>query len=376
MTEDRDKINVLFIIVQMKMGGSEHLVWDLVRNLDRNKFSPHVAWFYEETPLQQFSDLDIPLFHIPKIKRFDFQTMKQLANIIRDNQIDVVNAHHYLSMIYSFYGAKVKNNTKLIYTEHSVWEIRAVSFKWKIAGKLFLRFADNVVGVSDKIRKCLVESFKIPETKAHAIMNGVDCDVFFPAEEKQQLKANLGLSPESIVIGIVANLKNNKNHIFLLKAFRNLQKKHSSLKLLIVGQGFDGDPESSEKTINGFITDSALEEKVLMMGSRPDVPDLLKGMDIFCLVSHKEGLPISITEAMASGLPVVGTDVEGIRDVIHPNRNGLLVPLNDVEKLTETLDSLIQNTSLRNDLGEKARAFVYEHYNLKKSIHVYEKLFS
>ena len=375
MKNKKGKINVLFVIVQMKMGGSEHLVWDLVRNLDHNIFKPHVAWFYEEKPLKEFSDLGIPLFFVPKVKRLDLSTMRQLAKIIQDNQIDVVNAHHFLSMAYSFSGCKIMNKARLIYTEHSEWEIQAISRKWRIAGKILLHFTDAVVGISDEVRDCLKDSFHLPERKTHAIPNGVDCNLFSVAQDKKRYKIEYGLDPDDIVLGIVANLKKNKNHIFLLKTFRSLRKKHNRLKLLLIGQGFEGDLEGSEGDIRSFISSENLEDSVLLLGARSDVPDLLKAIDIFCLTSYKEGLPISLIEAMAVGLPLVGTAVEGIKDVIIPHENGFLVKLNDEEQLKHALNRLIEYPSLRQKFGTKSRKLAYQSYALENCTKQYQALF-
>ena len=376
LMKNEEKINVLFVIIQMKMGGSERLVCDLVRNVDRDLFNPHVAWFYEEKPLKEFSDLDIPLFYVPKVKRFDFATMRRIGRIIKENGIHVVNAHHFLSMVYSFYGAKIVNNARLVYTEHSEWEIQAISGKWLVAGRNLLRYTDAVVGISNNVRDCLQDIFNLPENKTHAIANGVDSNLFSVALNKKDYKIKYGLDDKDIVIGIVANLKKNKNHIFLLKSFKKLLRQNNSLKLLIIGQGFKDDPEGSEDDIRTFISETGIDDNVLLMGGRSDVPDLLKAMDIFCLVSYKEGLPISLTEAMATGLPVVGTDVEGIKDVIVPNKNGFLVPLNDEEKLTQVLHQLIEYNSLRQEMGLESRRLAEQYYALENCVKQYQLLYS
>lgn len=369
------KINILFIIIQMKMGGSERLVCDLVRNLDRDLFNPHVAWFYEEKPLKEFEQLGIPLFYVPKVKRFDFATMHRIGRIIKENRIQVVNAHHFLSMVYSFYGTKVVNNVRLVYTEHSEWEIQAISWKWLIAGRNLLRYTDAVVGISNKVKDCLQDTFNLPKNKTHAIPNGVDCKLFSVPQDKNHYKTKCGLDGGDIVIGIVANLKKNKNHIFLLKSFKNLLLQNNKLKLLIIGQGFKDDPEGSEKDIQSFIKEAGLDDEVSLMGGRSDVPDLLKAMDIFCLVSYKEGLPISLIEAMATGLPVVGTDVAGIKDVIIPHENGFLVELNDEEQLIQALNRLIDAPSLRHKFGTKSRKLADQSYALENCMKQYQLLF-
>lgn len=372
----KKKIQVLFVIVQMKMGGSEHLVWDLIRSLDRDMFEPHLAWFYEDSPLQEFVDLDVPLYHIAKVHRFDWSTMRMLSKIISKQQIDVVNAHHFLSFFYSFYGCKLANRRGLVYTEHSLWEIEAISPKWRFIGRMLLPFADAAVGISDEVRNGLKSTFKLKGSKACVITNGVDCQLLGPAVDKAQYKTKYGFSGSDIIIGMVANLKNNKNHIFLLQVFRTLQKTFDNLKLVFVGQGFTGDPEGSEDEIRSFIKESDLQKSVSLLGARSDVPDLLKTFDIFCLTSFQEGLPISLIEAMASGLPVVGTDVTGIKDVINHKTNGFLVELNNEKQLSDALHKLVEDPQLRLRFGKKSREMAESTYALKGCIETYQHLFN
>ncbi|WP_028585942.1 glycosyltransferase [Desulfogranum mediterraneum] len=377
MKGEGEKIKVLFIIVQMKMGGSEHLVLDLIRNLDRTVFSPYLAWFYEQEPLKEFADLELPLFFVPKLHRFDFGTMRTLARIIRKHGIDIVNAHHFLSLVYAFYGAKMINRAKLVYTEHSEWELQAIRGKWLAVGRSIARCIDAAIGISDKVKRCLEETLKLPAEKVFSVKNGVDCTLFFRAgdQDKVRAKQSLGLDRDDLVVAMVANLKKNKNHLFLLEAFRRLSAENGTVKLLLVGQGFSGDPENSEQDIHGFVRQFGLDAQVLLMGGRSDVPELLRAADIFCLTSSREGLPISLIEAMASGLPVVGTDVEGIQDVIVPHENGFLVRLFDVEELHLALRRLAEDESMRREMGRKSEELARRCYAIEHCIDQHQHLF-
>jgi glycosyltransferase involved in cell wall biosynthesis len=371
-----DKINVLFVIMQMGMGGSERLVHNLAMKIDRYLFNPSVAWFYGDRILKEFRDLEIPLYHIPKKRSIDISTMHMLGNIIKQNDISIVNAHHFMSMVYSFYGSKVINSKKLVYTEHSEWEIEKISQKWQIIGKYLMSRVDGVVGVTEAVSKQLQKTFQTARARTFTIQNGVDFKAFRDGNGSTSLRMTLGLADHEKVIGIVANFRSIKNHIFLLRAFAELVKEHNDVRLLLVGQGFPNDPENSEQGIRDFVKGKALSGKVLLLGYRSDIPDLLNIMDIFCLTSHKEGLPISLIEAMAAGLPVVGTDVEGIRDVIMPNKNGFLVPIGDVMGLKNALHTLIQNESLRQKFGQKSGSLARDTYSLERCVKQYQDLFS
>jgi glycosyltransferase involved in cell wall biosynthesis len=371
----RRKINILFIIMQMEMGGSERLVHSLVKRIDRNRFNPSVAWFYGETPLDEYQALGVPLFHVPKIKRFDPGTLQQLANIIHREEIHVVNAHHFMSMIYASWGCR-RHGAKLIYTEHSAWEIERLARKWRMIGRILQHMAMGAVGVSPKVSAALQRIFKIPSHKLHTIQNGVDLESFTQDADRDLVRRELGLSPRHQVIGMVANLKKVKNQLFLLRAFAALSRKHQDARLVFIGKSvLDGDGDM-EQEIRAFIKDHDLHEKVLLLGFRSDVARLLTTMDIFCLTSLKEGLPIGMLEAMAAGCPAVGTDVEGIRDVIINEQNGLLVPLESVDSLKAALERLIEDAALRIKMGNAARATAISSYSLVACVRAYETVFS
>ena len=362
-------------MMQMEMGGSERLVHNLALKVDRTLFRPSIAWFFGDRVLREFKDLGIPLYHIPKLKRFDFSTMQKLGTIIRENNIHIINAHHFMSMVYSFYGCKIKNDTKLIYTEHSKWEIEQIPWKWRKIGSYLLKHSDGAVGINSEVTKLMKNAFKLFPSKAITIMNGVNLKSFASNNKNSKLRTELGIAKNVKIIGMIANLKKIKNHIFLLKAFAELVKEYKNVKLLLIGQGFDGDKENSEAEIQHFINNQGLKNSVMLLGYRSDISSLLEIMDIFCLTSFKEGLPISFIEAKAAGLPVVGTDVEGIRNVIIHDKNGYLVPVDDKKSLKNSLLTLLQNESLRDKMGRESRVLAIQTYSLNSCINQYQDLF-
>ena len=364
------------MIIQIDiMGGSERLVYNLALNLDRKIFSPSIAWFNGDKRIEDFKNLNIPLYHVPKIKRFDFSTMQMLGNIIKDNNIHIVNAHHFMSMVYSFYGCKMRNRGRLIYTEHSEWEIEKIRWRWKQIGSFLLKRTDRAVGVSEAVSKQISTQFSMDYSKIVTIQNGVDLITDSNPIKKATIRKKLDIADNEKVIGIVANFRKVKNHIFFLKAFDELVKDFNNIKLLLVGQGLEDDLENSEKEIRNFVAQNDLDKKVMFLGYRSDIPDILAIMDIFCLTSFKEGLPISLIEAMAAGLPVVGTNVDGIKDVIIPGRNGFLVQINDVERLKNVLITLLHDAPLRRKFGEESKFIATSIYSLKRCINKYQDLF-
>lgn len=360
----------------MEMGGSERLVHTLSSRLDRSRFSPSIAWFQGDSALDEFKSLGVPLYHIPKLKRIDFSVIKALGELIRDNAIDIVNPQHFMPMVYSYYGSKITNSKRLVYTLHSKWEIEMLPFRWKIAARTILKNSDGIIGVNGSITGYAQKFFRIPGSKAFTILNGVDIDAYSKSDKRGYIRSRLGIKDNEKAIGMVANLKKVKNHSMLLNAFNALLKEYKDIKLLLIGEGYDNDPENTEPEIKEFIKQRGLSDTVSLLGYRDDVADILNGLDIFCLTSYKEGLPISMIEAMAAGLPLVGTDVDGIRDVVIPERNGLLVKIDDVDGLKNTLYNLLKDEHLRKKMGLESKRMTSETYSLDACIKHYEDLFT
>jgi glycosyltransferase involved in cell wall biosynthesis len=254
--------------------------------------------------------------------------------------------------------------------------VQQIPWKWQKVGSYLLNRSDGAIGVNQAVSQELQKKFNLPDRKTFSILNGVDTDAYSSPRNKSEIRASLGLSDDDKAIGIVANFKKVKNHIFLLQAFRELVKEHKNLKLLMVGESYANDPENSEPEVRQFVKEHALDKYVLFLGYRTDVPDILSILDVFCLTSFKEGLPISLIEAMASGLPLVCSDVEGIKDVVIHDQSGLLVEVNDVDGLKNALSIFINENMLRKKIGENSKKLARSKYSLVACIKQYEELFS
>jgi glycosyltransferase involved in cell wall biosynthesis len=202
----------------------------------------------------------------------------------------------------------------------------------------------------------------------HLIPNWIDLDAF-DLRDRHQLRQTLGIGTNEKVVGCIANLRPEKNHKLLISAFSSVTRSMANARLVLVGV------DCMEGEIQRFALQSGASDKILFLGKRDDVPDLLNIFDIFCLPSVYEGLPLTILEAMASSVPIIGTDVLGINEVVVNNVNGLLVPSNNVEKLSESILLLLTDEHLRNRLSQNARKYVDKNYDLNKKVEEYERLF-
>jgi glycosyltransferase involved in cell wall biosynthesis len=301
--------------------------------------------------------------------------MRTLARIIRSEGIDIVSAQHFMPAVYAYYGCNVAARKSLVFTAHSRWEMEDMPLKWRVAGGLMLRRIGASVGVTPDVSRAIQSVFGLDSSRVVTIENGVAIDLFSRERDVGTLRSSLGLAVRDVVIGVVANLKKVKNHLFLLQAFAKVAEENEGVKLLIVGQGFPGEPDNTEDELRSYVTNHGLAERVLFLGFRTDVADLLHVMDVFCLTSLREGLPIGLIEAMAAGRPIVGTNVEGICDVITRNEDGVLVELGDVMELRNVLTRLVRDPIWRRRLGHAGREKAARKYSLERCAREYEELF-
>jgi len=144
---------------------------------------------------------------------------------------------------------------------------------------------------------------------------------------------------------------------------------------MLIGRGYPEDKGNSEGEIRQLIDSCGLEDRVILTGYAEDVARWYQAFDAFCLPSFSEGLPVSVLEAMASGVPVVGSNVRGIREVIIPEQNGVLFPSDDDGALATNLGRLIRDVDFRRRLSNNAFAFVCEKHGARAWVSEYERLF-
>ncbi len=169
------------------------------------------------------------------------------------------------------------------------------------------------------------------------------------------LRSELGLDAQAVIVGSVGVLRREKGHEQLIEAMLPLLERDPDLHLVIVGGG-----DAALAALQAQITVAGLAGRVHLLGTRSDVPALLPDFDIFALATHIEASGTAFVEAGAAGLPVIGTRVGGVPEMMQENESGLLVPLFDIPALTEALDRLISDPDLRRRMGRAGRRYCLE----------------
>jgi len=268
-------------------------------------------------------------------------------------------------------AARIKGVSAIVHGEHG-WNIddpQGQNFKRRIVRKILSGAVSKFVAVSEDIKRWMIDSIGIKDSKISKILNGVDTKRFCPGNKNQARKI-LGFSEKDLLIGTVGRLDPIKDQQLLLQAFSNLESVQKTLRLMIIGDG----PE--RKMLESVKKDLPCKDRIDFLGERNDVERLLIALDIFVLSSKNEGMSNTILEAMAVGLPVVATSVGGNLELVTQGKTGLFFEPGDTRGLTEALKFYVGHEEERRLHGANGRCKVERHFSLSRMVEEYESLYT
>lgn len=226
-------------------------------------------------------------------------------------------------------------------------------------------FVPRYLANSEAVKNFYISEIGVPAEKITVIPNGIDTDFFDSIASDPDLRKSLGIIPDDFVIVCVANLHPNKGHKYLLEAFEQIHvsppiqvgQLQKGLKLLLIGNGTER--ENLARQVAGYRS----KKNITFLGRRTDVPQLLKISDCFVLPTLFEGMSNAIMEAMASGLPVITTDIPENNELIENGKTGILVPMKDSPSLAKAIEDLLDDGQLRKNLGENSKRNISENFD-------------
>ncbi|MBP0443315.1 glycosyltransferase family 4 protein [Roseomonas sp. SSH11] len=298
--------------------------------------------------------------------RANWRALRALRQVIRETRPDLVHAHFPISGLLARLAARMGGRSRTAYTVHG-FLFNQPGPPWRRGLSLALewlggRMTDTFLTVSEE------EAGDARRLRIHgnpvAVRNGRDPARFRPdPEARAAIRAELGAAPDEVVVTAVSRLVRHKGYPELLRAMESVP----GATLWVVGErlasdhGADLEPDFARAA-------ALLGPRLRRLGYRHDTERVLAASDIFCLPSHFEGLPMSVIEAMLTGLPVVATRIGGPREQVLDGETGLLVPPGTVEPLAAALNTLAGDAKLRARMGEAGRARALDLYDEKRVV--------
>ncbi len=363
---DRGPLRVLFVITSMPVGGAETLLVNLIQNMDRQRFSAELCCLKELGPLGEKLSFEIPAHSHLLTSKYDVRVLSRLTRLMRRRRVDAV--------------VTVGAGDKMFWGRVAAWRagvpvvLSALhSTGWPDGvGRLnrwLTPLTDAFIGVATEHGRHLVENERFPADKVRVIPNGVDTERFQPRPEiRATLRKELGIPPTAPVCGIVAALRPEKNHLLFLRAAKLVKHELPAARFVIIGDG----PEREK--LEMAARDAGLCDNVHFLGTRSDIPQLLAMLDLFALTSHNEANPVSILEAMSTGLPVVATRVGSVAESVKHGETGYLADPGDANAIAGFWLSLMRDPDIARRMGQAGRAQVIARWSLERMVVGYQDL--
>ncbi len=274
----------------------------------------------------------------------------RLADILRRERVDIVHAHQYTPFFYGMIARLLHRRPPVLFTEHGRHFPDYPRRKRMLANRLLLERRDRVVGVGQAVRQALITNEGIPGHRVGVIYNGIDTTKFANGlHESEAIRCEMGIEPHDFVILMVARLDYLKDHATAVRSLQRVARELPNAKLVFVGDG----PERGK--IEELVQHCQLEPNVRFLGLRKDIDRLLRASDVFLLTSISEGIPLTVIEAMAAGIPVVATRVGGMAEVVQEGVTGWLAPSGDDATLAMNVLRFARDPQLRQHMGDRGR---------------------
>ncbi|WP_229714784.1 glycosyltransferase [Galliscardovia ingluviei] len=375
----------LLLLTEPMGGGIRRYIHDVVYGLDPNLFDITLVYGASRTDKSFQDNLQQMCEHATLIPcnelvrevslQHDWRAIRAVIRIMRQVQPDIVHCNSSKAGVIGRVAAKLQG-IPAIYSSHG-WAMQNIDFgrrkKQIFAGieAVLSRFATaTTINVSPTEKQCALDWHINSSNQFIVISNGVDPSTMLSREES---RARLGLSDNAIVVGTAIRLTAQKDPLQIIDIFARAHQQNPALHLAILGDG------ELRDAVKQAINENGIEQAVTCYGYRADASQLMAAFDVVMMTSTAEGLPYTLLEAEAVGVPIVATNVEGIRDIVKPGVTGELFPFGDVEQGANALLSVLDATSALasvNEAGEGDMDAINMPYSRQAIYHDFMQRFS
>jgi len=356
----------MFVLTSMPVGGAETLVVELIRRLDRKRFSPELCCLKQLGPLGEVLAGEVPAFAGLLSRKYDVTVLWRLTRLMRRRCIDAVVTVGTGGdrMFWGRLAARWANVPVICSALHSTGLPNRVEF----SNRLLAPITDAFIAVAEPHGRFLAEHEGCPEHKVRVIPNGVDLETFHPRWPDASLQAEFGIAPGAPAVGIVAALRPEKHHELFLRAAAEVHRAIPNAEFLIVGDG------PQRERLESLARQLSLSKAVHFLGTRGDVPKVLSLIDVLAITSHMEANPLSILEAMACEKPVVATRVGSVPKTVLDGTTGYLVTPGDANEFAARVVELLGHPERAAAMGRAGREQVITHWSIDRTVEGYQDL--
>ena len=376
----RRKTRVLHLITSLELGGAQQNTLYCTANHDRGLFDVELiagAGGQLDDEARAITDARVQI--VPWLRHQidplrDLEALVRLRSHMAANDIDVVHTHSSKAGILGRLAAHLAGVPFVVHTVHG-WSFNDTQSRTRRRAyvemeRLAAGFTNRIVVVSSRNReKGLSMGIGRPD-RYEVVHSGIDVDAFRqPETDRRAVRRSLGYGPDQVVVGTVACLKPQKAPLDFVRAAAEAYSRDERLRFFIAGDG------PLRPAVEAEITRLGLGGIVQLLGWRRDVVDLYHAMDVFLSTSIFEGLPRSVLQAMAAGVPVVATDVDGTPEVVRNRQTGLLIPPARPEAAARALLEVVRDAELRGTCIDRAGVLLTRDFEIRQMVRRLDRLY-
>ncbi|MEJ2071433.1 MAG: glycosyltransferase [Syntrophobacterales bacterium] len=359
---------MLQLIYSLPVGGAEDLMAAMVTGLDARRFEVQAATIGPPGVVGQellragylVRSLGLDLKRSPVVR-----LVSQLRGLLREVNPDILHTHLYHPNLYgrlASLGLGLQGVVASVHNSYTRVKLHRCLWNFFLSG-----ITDKVLVSSPQVWQDVHTWDRVPAGKLEVFPYGIRLADLEISLDPAAIKAELGIS--GFVVGVVGRLEEQKGHRYLLAALPEIIQEIPDLTVLLVGEGKEGD------ALRHLVQELGLGSRVHFLGTRRDLPRLFQAMDLVVQPSLWEGLPLTLLMAMGTGLPVVGTRVSGITEVVEDGKNGRLVAPGDSQALAQAILELYRRPELRRRLGDTACRAVAEKHSQEAMLRRLEQIY-
>ncbi len=346
------------------VSGAENHLYSLLSGLNKESFDLTLLILVEKkTPeslgwyIQALESVGVKVVTMVIHASFDPLLLNRMASFIKRNGFHIVHTHLIHADLHGTAAAMLAGVRNIISSKHNTNPFRKKPF-YAFLDRRAAKYQKRIIAISEAVKLFFHKEERIPLAKFEVIPYGIDLSAYPP--RKSNLRKQLGIAEEDLVLGMVARLTRQKGHEFLLGAFKLLLEKHPGLWLVIVGDG-ELEPHLKVEAIH-----MGIDERVKFVGHHDDPRPYYQMFDIFVHPSLWEGFGLVFLEAMAYQLPIIATNVDAIKEIIWDNNNGFLVEPGTIRPLLAALEKLVDDPVLRRRMGKSGLYRLKKYYTLDR----------
>lgn len=360
------KKKVIHVLTDKNFGGAGRWVLNYLRYHDRDNYEVKVLLPKGSILVPRVEAEGVTVIEMEAMsdQSLDKKALRPMLKLFKEEKPDVVHTHASLT---ARLGAKLAGVKKIILTKHCM-DQPATGMKKEIKKIINKTLSHQLIAISKAVEEELYQS-GLTGKEVTLIYNGIIPLQPSKEEEKQALRQKLGIPVEHQVIGQIGRLEEVKGADLFLQAAIDVVKSKDHVTVLMIGTG------SLEESMKAQVKEEGLEGRILFTGYLENVEPYLNIMDLNVMASRSEALCLSIIEGMSLGIPAVGTDAGGIREVIIQGKTGELVPCQDVEAMSKTIKKILKEDTKLQSYGEEGLKHVEANFTAKKMAAQVEALY-